>query len=213
MSTNTAISVMSNILRGPADPYVLPETPWVLSIGRRVMEMGYTFVWIAGAAPWLVSPCGRRLDLEVHGNIPFLPVGEAAEEAMEAKAVPRVTPVQADEDNDDEVWCVPVKVKTLQGCSHSQSSLVNHCSVIVLDSDEEDQTSNGEILNSAHENQNDEILDSAQENHFGDDVDESSSTPKRRTRIAEKRHVYDPRTSGRYCGATLPGPSLYDAVP
>ena len=90
ISTESAISVRSNILKGPASPYVLLETPWVLSIGRRVMEMGYSFIWIANTSPWLVSPDGDRIDLDVHGNIPFLRIGDASEEAMVAKAVPRI---------------------------------------------------------------------------------------------------------------------------
>ena len=30
------------------EPYVLPDTPSVLSIGRRCMREGYHFVWLAG---------------------------------------------------------------------------------------------------------------------------------------------------------------------
>ncbi len=51
ISTERAVYLISNILRGPATPYVLPETPWVLSIGKRVMQMGYSFVWIAKTNP------------------------------------------------------------------------------------------------------------------------------------------------------------------
>ena len=52
------------------------------------MEMGYSFVWIAKTTPWLVAPDGHRIDLEVHGNIPFLRVDNHAEQAMVAKSVP-----------------------------------------------------------------------------------------------------------------------------
>ena len=141
ISTNTAISVLSTILRGPADPYVLPETPWVLSIGRRVMEMGYSFVWIANTPPWLVSPDGHRIDLEVHGNIPFLRVGDQAEQAMVAKSVPRITPVQVDPEEDEDEICAPAKVKQCPGCSNAKSALTAKSSIIVLDSDEEESDS------------------------------------------------------------------------
>ena len=50
-----------------------------------------------------MAPDGHRIDLEVHGNIPFLRVGNHVEQAMVAKSVPRITPVQVDtEENEDE---------------------------------------------------------------------------------------------------------------
>ena len=51
ISTDRALNLISKVLRGAATPYILPETPWVLSIGKRVMEMGYSFVWVAKTAP------------------------------------------------------------------------------------------------------------------------------------------------------------------
>ena len=82
ISTERAVNLISNILRGPATPPVLPETPWVLSIGKRVMQMGYSVVWIAKTNPWLIAPDGHRIDLEVHGNIPFLRVGNVSAAAL-----------------------------------------------------------------------------------------------------------------------------------
>ena len=97
ISTDRALNLISKLLRGAATPYILPETPWVLSIGKRVMEMGYSFIWVTKTAPWLISPDGHRIDLEVHGNIPFLRVGDGASEAMVARAVSQLLPTQADE--------------------------------------------------------------------------------------------------------------------
>ena len=37
-------------------PLVLQSTPAVLSVGKRCMEEGWSFVWNAGENPWLVSP-------------------------------------------------------------------------------------------------------------------------------------------------------------
>ena len=72
ISTDHAMNLISTLLRGPATPYVLPDTPWVLFIGKRVMQMGYSFVWIAKTQPWLIAPDGHRIKPDVHGNIPFL---------------------------------------------------------------------------------------------------------------------------------------------
>ena len=64
--------------------------------------MNYSFVWIANTLPWLVSPDGDPIDLEVHGNIPFLRIGNASEEAMVAQAVPRILTTQADPDESED---------------------------------------------------------------------------------------------------------------
>ena len=137
ISTDSAMAVESSILKGPASPYVLPKTPWVLSIGRRVMQMGYSFVWIANTPPWLVSPDGCRIDLEVHGNIPFLRIGDAIEEAMVAKAGPRVLPTPAEQEDSEEEVCAPVKVRPCSGCTNSKSALTRKESVVILDSEED----------------------------------------------------------------------------
>jgi hypothetical protein len=106
------------------------------------MEMGYSFVWIANTPPWLVSPDGRRIDMEVHGNIPFLRVGDQAEETMVAKSVPRITPVQVDpEEEDEDEICAPAKVKQCPGCSNAKSALTAKSSIIVLDFEEEESDS------------------------------------------------------------------------
>ena len=56
ISTERAVHLISNILRGLATPFVLPDTPWGLSVGKRVMQMGYSFVWVAKTTPWLIAP-------------------------------------------------------------------------------------------------------------------------------------------------------------
>ena len=47
-------------------PYVLDKSPSVLSVGKKCMEEGYSFVWPANGAPYMISL------LEVEGNIPYI---------------------------------------------------------------------------------------------------------------------------------------------
>jgi hypothetical protein len=54
---------------------VLDNTPAVLSVGRRCMEDGYTFVWHPGKLPYFVLPSGKRVPLEVEGYVPYLRSG------------------------------------------------------------------------------------------------------------------------------------------
>ena len=48
------------------------------------MEMGYSFVWSAKSNPYLSSPSGTRIELQVHGHIPYLQVGHPSMRAMAA---------------------------------------------------------------------------------------------------------------------------------
>ena len=40
------------------EPYLLKETPAVLSIGFRTMQLGYSFLWPAGERPYFLLPSG-----------------------------------------------------------------------------------------------------------------------------------------------------------
>ena len=40
-------------------PYVLDNTPPVLTVGYRCLEMGSTFVWLAGENPYFIRPDGN----------------------------------------------------------------------------------------------------------------------------------------------------------
>ena len=121
------------------------------------MEMGYSFVWIANTSPWLVSPDGDRIDLEVHGNIPSLTIGEVAEAVLVAKAAPRILTTKADPDESEDEYCAPAKVKQYAGCTNAKSALALKASVVILDSDEEVSDANSsEGLESANSSDNDE---------------------------------------------------------
>ena len=61
-STANGISEASQVLpvravpfEGSADLLVLPSTPAVLSVGARCRK-GYSFIWLAGKAPCMVTP-------------------------------------------------------------------------------------------------------------------------------------------------------------
>ena len=54
------------------NPFVMPESPALLSVGRRCMLEGYSFIWKAGEAPFLVRPDGMIVDLQVEGLIPYI---------------------------------------------------------------------------------------------------------------------------------------------
>ncbi len=51
-------------------PYLLRDTPPVLSVGKRCIEQGFTFHGEAGMKPIMTNPEGLVVELEVEKNIP-----------------------------------------------------------------------------------------------------------------------------------------------
>ena len=61
-----------NELKETVQPFVLDETPTVLSVGRRCMKMGYSFHWICGKLPFMIMPEKEIVHLHVKDDIPYL---------------------------------------------------------------------------------------------------------------------------------------------
>ena len=80
-------------LRSAVEPLVLDNTPWVLSIGRRCIEEGYSFVWINKSPPIFVAPDGTTTQLSVINYIPYLYVGHAVPAAGVVESVSRESTV------------------------------------------------------------------------------------------------------------------------
>ena len=60
------ISVTVNILAG---------SPPLLSVGRRCMHDGMSFVWPAGSDPYFILRTGQKVPLRVDGYVPYLASG------------------------------------------------------------------------------------------------------------------------------------------
>ena len=59
-------------MRENIKPLLLPDTPFVLSIGLRCMELGYDFHWMRYTNPYFVLPGGAKVNLKVVNNVPYL---------------------------------------------------------------------------------------------------------------------------------------------
>ena len=75
MTARMKLPLMSQALSAVVDPYVLPATPDVLSIGKRCVKEGWSFWW----PPWSKRPVltppkgkGKPLYLKVVGDIPYI---------------------------------------------------------------------------------------------------------------------------------------------
>ena len=52
------------------EPYIMDDTPPVMSIGHRCMNLGWSFYWRKGRSPYFKDPNGKRYKLKVFGNVP-----------------------------------------------------------------------------------------------------------------------------------------------
>ena len=71
-STNDVAKIHFDEFGITHSPYVLEESPSVLSVGKKCMEEGYSFVWLANGVPYMISPENKKILLEVKGNIPYI---------------------------------------------------------------------------------------------------------------------------------------------
>ena len=71
-STSDSIKYYVNELKETVQRFVLDEMPTVLSIGRRCMKMGYSFHWICGKLPFMITPEKEMVHLHVKDDISYL---------------------------------------------------------------------------------------------------------------------------------------------
>jgi hypothetical protein len=71
------VPMYSQAMGGHIAPDLLPQTPPVLSNGKRCMGEGLALHWEAGEAPNLVTPNGGCIASTVDRNIPFLDISNA----------------------------------------------------------------------------------------------------------------------------------------
>ena len=61
------------ILSSKICPYVLEDTPAVISVGRRCVDQNWDFVWKGSKDPYFKKPDGTKIKLNVKDYVPYLP--------------------------------------------------------------------------------------------------------------------------------------------
>eukprot|EP00435_Cladocopium_sp_Y103_P002793 s7523_g1.t1 len=56
----------------PAQMHVLDDTPSVLSMGKRCLDLGYSFVWPVGKNPYMIDGNGDIIEMTVKDYIPYV---------------------------------------------------------------------------------------------------------------------------------------------
>ena len=71
-TSRATINLQVDELRQGVSRRILASTPAVLSLGRRCMHEGFSFVWPSGETPYLILPDGMIVRLKVTGDIPYI---------------------------------------------------------------------------------------------------------------------------------------------
>ena len=74
-STTSMVDLEFDTFNEPARAHVLDDAPSVLSLGKRCMEQGYSFVWPSDREPYMINSEGDKIRMEVHDLIPYVYLG------------------------------------------------------------------------------------------------------------------------------------------
>ena len=72
-SADQQASVHIDCIDKEVQPYVLPDTPAVISVGTRCIQDGWGFVWKSFGRPYFKKQDGTKIKLEVKDYVPYLP--------------------------------------------------------------------------------------------------------------------------------------------
>ena len=60
----------------PAQAHILEDTPSVMSMGKRCVDLGYSFIWPSGKTPYMIDPNGDIIDMTVRDYIPYINIDQ-----------------------------------------------------------------------------------------------------------------------------------------
>ena len=78
-STSKMTDIKFDVFEESVKAYVLDDTPSVLSMGKRCLEQGFTFVWPSGKEPFMIDKNGLMIKMKVKDHIPYFSLDQAKE--------------------------------------------------------------------------------------------------------------------------------------
>ena len=75
-SSTKRSSIPFDAFNEPAEAHILEDTPSVISMGKRCVDLGYSFVWPAGKTPFMLDSNGNIIDMAVKDYIPYVSVDQ-----------------------------------------------------------------------------------------------------------------------------------------
>ena len=75
-SSTKRSSIPFDAFNEPAEAHILEDTPSVISMGKRCVDLGYSFVWPAGKTPFMLDSNGNIIEMAVKDYIPYVSVDQ-----------------------------------------------------------------------------------------------------------------------------------------
>ena len=78
-STSKMTDIQFNAFEEPVKAHVLEDTPSVISMGKRCLEQGYTFIWPSGKDPFMIDGNGLMINMTVKDHIAYVNLDQVKE--------------------------------------------------------------------------------------------------------------------------------------
>ena len=80
----------------PALAHILEDTPSVMSMGKRCVDLGYSFIWPSGKTPYMIDPNGDIIEMTVRDYIPYINIDQKKKKGTPSK-IAKIVNVISDE--------------------------------------------------------------------------------------------------------------------
>ena len=69
----------------PAQAHILEDTPSVMSMGKRCVDLGYSFIWPSGKTPYMIDSNGDIIEMTVRDYIPYINIDQKKKKGTPSK--------------------------------------------------------------------------------------------------------------------------------
>jgi len=69
----------------PAQAHILEDTPSVMSMGKRCIDLGYSFIWPSGKTPYMLDSNGNIIEMTVRDYIPYVNIDQKKKKGTSSK--------------------------------------------------------------------------------------------------------------------------------
>ena len=99
--TGTKAQCKDEVFSGTCDPYVLEETPSVISVGNKCETEGYAFIWPPHGKPFMINPEVLKIQLETKAKIPYVDIGEDGSRPVKSTMAEKIIEVLRQGEDDE----------------------------------------------------------------------------------------------------------------
>ena len=81
----------------PAQAHILEDTPSVMSMGKRCVDLGYSFIWPSGKTPYMLDANGNIIEMTVKDYIPYVSVDQKKKKKGTSSKIAKILNIISDE--------------------------------------------------------------------------------------------------------------------